>query len=127
MWPEYAKIFSIASIGMAVLTLVWFFFESRLPRYKIKYLGVGGTALAAVIVAGVWLFEAFPWIWVIPQLAMLLWLMTFVLMGVGVALAFRFKGGDRWLLVIVGLLAMGMNAFSLLAFLWMAIMSPGGV
>lgn len=127
MWTGYNGIFAVGCLGMVVLSVVWFLLERRSGRRAWKCGGALSTAVAAVIVAGTRWADSLPWIWMIPQFTMLLWLATFVLMAIGVVTACCLKGSDRRPLLIVSLVSLALNGCSFLAFLWMATVSAGGV
>lgn len=127
MWTGYNGIFAVGCLGLVVLSVVWFLLEKRSDRRAWKWGGALSTAVSAVIVAGTWRADSLPWIWMIPQLTMLLWLATFVWMVIGVVSACCVKGGDRWPLLSVALVSLAFNGCSFLVFLWMATVSPAGV
>jgi len=127
MWTEYNGILGVGCLSMLVLAILWFILERRLGRHGWKYRGAVSTAVAALIVAGTWFVDDVPWIWLIPQVTILLWLATLILMMTSVVSAWCIKKNDRWPLVTVGLLSLGCNACSFLVFLWMATVSPAGV
>lgn len=124
---DYDTIFGASCFALAMLSMVWLLLERRSSLDEFKYYGSSGTALAAVILAGTWLPAYLPWIWMIPQLSMPLWLLSLVLMGFGVNSVFRQHGNKKRWLVSVGFLSLGINAVAILTFLVMATISAGGV
>lgn len=127
MSPETIEIFAVVCVGMAVLATIWLLLALAGSLKWSNYVGVGGAAVAAIIVAGIWFIEYLPWIWMSPQLAMMSWLSSFVLIGIGGIFAFGERGAWKWSTAIVAFLALAFNACALLVFLWIATVSAGGV
>lgn len=128
--PPATFIFAAACIGLALITLVWcvLLFAPRRGEW-ILLLGPAGTLSAAVPILGAWMPKTFQPLWHVVQLTCAFWLSSFVLIGLAILFAFLLKASkrDRIVALICGGLGLLLNAAALLAFMWEATVSPGGV
>jgi len=90
-----------------------------------KLLGMLGGLIAMVLIAGI-RFPFLSKIWAIPQLSMKIWILTFLLMIVGIIFELL-DPETRRNSVAYGAVALTLNTIALAAFLWTASVSPGGV
>ena len=127
MWTDNSAFFGISCIALGILSVAWFFLRGKKPRAWSNVLGAVGAIVASVIVGGIWLAELVPWVWMVHQLTMKLWILSFVFLGIGVAFAFRRDNALRWRNGLIGLTCLLLNAFSISVFLWYATVSGGGV
>jgi len=126
----YPILFAVACIGLTLVTLAWFallFKPNRAPLPLL--LGPAGTFCAAVPTLGAWLPETFAPLWIAVQATCMVWLMSFVLIVLGLVFAYTLGATKRHRVasLVCGGLGLLFNATALLAFLWEATVSPGGV
>lgn len=126
----YPIIFGSASIGLMLITLVWsalIFLPHR--GHPAQLLGPIGTLAAAVSILGLWVPRTTTLIWFDTRLTFQFWLMTFMLIGLALLLAFvlRTTHRDRILAAVCGGAGLLLNAAAFFTFMAYATLSPGGV
>ena len=125
------QIFDVSCIGLFIITVIWLALLIIMMRQKSlpMLLGPAGTLMAAIPILGAWFPDALQPLWTVVQLTCLFWLMSFVLIGVAMIFAFiqQVPKSVRLASMICGSMGLLLNAFALLAFMWDATVSPGGV
>ena len=126
----YPLIFGISCVGLVTITIAWLALiikhkHSTFPQV----LGPVGTLIASIPILGAWMPDVFQPLWIVVQLTCMVWLTSFVLIGLAVIFAFTLNAPKRvWITAIIcGGTGFMLNAIALLAFMWYATTSPGGV
>ena len=126
----YSFIFGTACIGLTLVTLVWavLLFIPR-PGQLLLFFGPAGTLSAAIPILGAWMPTTFEPLWLVIQATCMFWLMSFLLIGLAILFAFVLQTTrhDKVVAVACGGTGLLLNAAALLAFMWAATVSPGGV
>ncbi|MFN3167688.1 MAG: hypothetical protein ACE37H_11560 [Phycisphaeraceae bacterium] len=123
-------LFGTACVGLVLVTIAWFvllFLPKRAPLPVL--LGPAGTLCASLPILGAWMPETFQPLWLVIQATCLFWLLSFVLIALGLVFAFTLGASRRQRLAsaVYGGLGLLFNAAALLIFLWDATVSAGGV
>ena len=126
----YSILFGVACIGLVLTTIVWsaMLFIPRRDNLLMLF-GHVGTLCASIHILGAWLPDTFEPLWLVVQLTFMAWLMSFVLIGLPILLVFVLRGPrrERVTAIVFGSIGLLLNGVAMLAFLWNATVSPGGV
>ena len=126
MWTEENLIYGSAIIGMALFGVPWLILTICYAQRWTHYLGILGTALAAIPIAGLWLDRLTPWIWGIYYVAFFGWMGSLILISSGLDTSFS----QRWASLLARAccaVCLGLSGFALAIFLWLQCTLEGGV
>ena len=119
--------FAIYALAAALMALVWSLALAKLDRSPLRFLGVTGAWVAALVLIALWRAEAVPSVWQAIQLVLLLWLLAIGLLVADVSLSLG-KRPARWRVsAALALATLAIHLVAGLHFFWLAVVSPGGV
>lgn len=109
----------VAACGWTILVLA-------IDQRNRRFVGLIGAWAATVVLAALWQAEAVPWLWVLLQGVLLVWLSAVALLIAAVASIWRVTEPGRSPLLFCAVLSLVVNVAAGLQFLWLATVSPGG-
>ena len=119
--------FAIYALAAALLALVWTLALAKIDRSPLRFLGVVGAWVAALVLTALWRAETVPSVWQAIQLVLLLWLLAIGLLVADVSLSLG-KRPARWRVsAALALATLAIHLVAGLHFFWLAVVSPGGV
>ena len=119
--------FALYALAAALMALVWTLALAKLDRSPLRFLGVAGAWVAALVLIALWRAETVPSVWQAIQLVLLLWLLAIGLLVVDVSLSLG-KRPARWRVsAALALTTLAIHVVAGLHFFWLAVVSPGGV
>ena len=119
--------FALYALAAALMALVWSLALAKLDRSPLRFLGVTGAWVAALVLIALWRAETVPSVWQAIQLVLLLWLLAIGLLVADVSLSLG-KRPARWRVsAALALATLAIHLVAGLHFFWLAVVSPGGV
>lgn len=108
-----------ATIGLLALAVAWSILRIRAGRLPSG--GCVGALISTGVVAAAWHADAMAWLWRMPQVAVLLWIIATILIFWN--LMHTTHTPSKW----CGVSALVLNGTAFLAFMWTATVSASGV
>ncbi len=119
--------FALYALAAALMALDWTLALAKIDRSPLRFLGVVGAWVAALVLTALWRAETVPSVWQAIQLVLLLWLLAIGLLVADVSLSLG-KRPARWRVsAALALATLAIHLVAGLHFFWLAVVSPGGV
>ena len=114
-------------IASFVVASAWTMLAMTNSHRDRRVMGVVGAWAATAVLTALWQAEAVPWLWVFLQGVLLVWLGAMALLITGVVSIWRVNEQGRRSLLCCAILSITVHIAAGFLFLWLAIVSPGGV
>lgn len=114
-------------VGSVVAASAWTILVLGIERRQRRFAGLIGAWAATGVLSALWQAEAVPWLWVLLQGVLLLWLGAIALLIAAAVSIWSIREPRRLPLLCCVVMSIFVNIAAGLQFLWLATVSPGGV